>query len=157
MKDEQIIKGLECCTSRTSRNFVTACRGCPFNSTCEGGMTLRKCSLDLIKRQKAELTAVYKIMAKQDEEISDLNKKVASRENLEESFQKTTGEFDKRLEKTVKAEHREAIKEFAKRLKKYFNKYSGAYWPFKGEPKHIPEDIIPDIDKIVKEMTEEEK
>ena len=49
----------------------------------------------------------------------------------------------------------EAIKEFAERLKKYFKKFSGAYWMFKGEPKHIPDDIILDIDNLVKETEEE--
>lgn len=86
-------------------------------------------------------------MNKQDEEISELNRKVASRENLEESFLKTTKAFDKRLEKTVKAERRDTIKEFAERLKRYSFVDNLSL-----DGKETV--YVDDIDNLVKEMTE---
>lgn len=102
-----------------------------------------------LERKENELNALYKITDKQDDEISELYRKVASRENLEESFQKTTRNFDKRLEKTVEAERREAIKEFVEKLKAEIDIKAT-----RTTQKALLETII---DKIVKEMTEEEK
>lgn len=58
-----------------------------------------------------------------------------------------TAEFDKRLEKTVKAERREAIKEFAERLKLKLQ------WDCVFSDKLVFKN---DIDNLVKEMTEGE-
>lgn len=104
--------------------------------------------LDLINRQKAELSALYKIMNKQDDEISELYRKVASRENLEESFQKTTREFDKRLEKTVKSERREAIKEFADKINELLARYSHLH----NNAENARQDIIEAVDGTDIEM-----
>lgn len=55
MTDEQIVKALECCVSRTG---CDACRGCPFNEDklCDKDrFALEKHSLALIKRQQAEI------------------------------------------------------------------------------------------------------
>lgn len=143
MTDEQIIKALECC--HKFGDFGCGC--CPISDEMCCRDDLKTSVLYLINRQKAELSALYKIMNKQDEEISELNRKVASRENLEESFLKTTKEFDKSLEKQVKLERREAIKEFAERLK---NKNVQGFWD---ENAYVGVD---DIDNLVKEMTEGE-
>lgn len=95
MTAEQIIKNAEYhqlgnCSRCDYKNYGSNCLHELLND-----------SIKLSNRQKAELSAVYKIMGKQDEEISELNRKVASRENLEESFLKTTKEFDKRLKKLL--------------------------------------------------------
>lgn len=137
MTYEQIIKNAE-------RHKLGNCSQCDYKNY--GSNCLHELLNDTIKlsnRQKAELSALYKIVNKQDEEISELNRKVASRENLEESFLKTTKEFDKRLEKIVKAERREAIKEFAERLKNTNSTMD----------KRIIS--VERIDNLVKEMTEE--
>ena len=55
MTDEQIVKALECCVKYET---YMACRGCPFHESgiCEeDGLALEKHSLDLIKRQQAEI------------------------------------------------------------------------------------------------------
>lgn len=101
---------------------------------------------------KAELSALYKIINKQDDEISELNRKVASRENLEESFSKTIRQFDKRLEKTVKSERRKAIKEFAERLKEMIYTHADRV---DVDGVVLLTRIDNNIDNIVKEMTEE--
>lgn len=141
--DEEVVKALEDYIKENEFEY--------FHSNMMGEYPLIRKSIDLIKRQKAELSALYKIMNKQDEEISELNKKVASRENLEESFLKTTTEFDKKLEKQVKLERREAIKEFAERLKEII---------YTHENRVDVDGIIlltridNSIDNLVKEMTE---
>ena len=140
MTDEQIIKALECCICSTP------CNKCLLLGTSDCMNKLMQNAINLINRQKAELSALYKIMNKQVEEISELNREVASRGNIEESFQKSTKRFDKRLEKTVKAERREAIKEFAERLKKEALINSGYEVLQAGT-----------IDNLVKEMTEVQK
>ncbi len=148
MTDEKIIKNAE-------RHKLGNCSQCDYKNY--GSNCLHELLNDTIKlsnRQKAELSALYKIVNKQDEEISELNRKVASRENLEESFLKTTKEFDKRLEKTVKAERREAIKEFTERIKRYID--VGHLRP----PTEICFSelaVIEMIDNLVKEMTKEKE
>lgn len=182
MTDEQIIKALDCCHSELGN----MCSICPLfdpdNDYCED--ELHKNALDLINRQnneidnlkvelkvmrgaanlyklelerkENELNALYKIMNKQDDETSELYRKVASRENLEESFLKTTKEFDKRLEKTVKAERREAIKEFAERLKEYELCMFCSFPDNKSLGSNQYMVLSDSIDNLVEEMTEED-
>lgn len=113
MTDNEIIKALECCRDCN-------CKECPCYKVIDGEMRCTEIDekeiLDLINRQKAEVEALYEINAKSDEEISELRKELLKRQNLEESFINSTKQFDKRLEKTVKLERAEAIKEFAKML-----------------------------------------
>lgn len=101
--------------------------------------------LSLIDRKNAEIEALYKILKRSDEEISELNGKLAKRQNLEESFSKTMRGFDKRLAKTVRLERDKTIKEFAERLKKIVQFTDDTYecWEIEGY-----------IDDLVKEMTE---
>lgn len=146
MTDEQIIKAMQCVIG----NGVD-CTECEYQEALPFPSCMRMCAenaLNLINRQKTELSVLCKIINKQDEEISELSRKVASRENLEESFLKTTKEFSKKLEKTVKAECREAIKEFAKQLKGYTIGENGS----KEKAYFFVE--VQDIDNLVKEMTE---
>lgn len=143
MTDEQIIKALECCICSTP------CNKCLLLGTSDCMNKLMQNAINLINRQKAELSVLCKIINNANEEISELSRKVASRENLEESFLKTTKAFDKKLEKQVKLERREAIKEFAERLKEkcyeYFQETYEMLSPY------VTDD---DIDNLVKEMTE---
>ena len=127
MTDNEIIKAMQCVMGND-----VSCSECEYQKALPFPSCRRMCAknaLDLINRQKAE------------------------NESLKVDLAKCSIRLDN-LYKTADEIKSEAIKEFAERLKKYFKKFSGAYWMFKGEPKHIPEDIIPDIDKIVKEMTE---
>ena len=49
MKDNEIIKALECCYTYFD------CDGCPFEEPCSGLNVLTENTLDLINRQKAEI------------------------------------------------------------------------------------------------------
>lgn len=150
MTDEQIIKAFEEILKNQNNKLSLIER-----AVCDD-------VLSLANRQKAELSALYEIINKQNDEISKLNRKVASRENLEKSFLKTTKEFDKRLEKTVKAERKEAIKEFAERLTtKIMNHvvYKNDCHNFSGNPEYLIRmvTVCDYITDLVKEITEEEK
>lgn len=129
--DEEIIEALDLCTQQ---NGSIPCYDCPCwnddEQECEG--IDYTATLDLINRRKAEIEKLEKentvfgeIIKKQDNEISALRKDLLKRENLEESFSKSVKQFDKRLEKTVKLERAEAIKEFAGIIKnkRYDNRY----------------------------------
>lgn len=107
-------------------------------------------TLELINRQKAEIEELHS-----DKIIAETHER-AARDlfvNCTQQLNEANAENERLLQKLQQLKS-EAIKEFAERLKKYFKKFSGAYWQFKGEPKHIPDDIILDIDNLVKEMTE---
>ena len=93
--DEEIIMRLERCVSRGNRNYDT------------------DIVLDLIRRQKEEIEALYRINAESEKEIYEIRKELLGKENLEESFKRSVRDFDKRLENTVKLERVYAYKEFA--------------------------------------------
>lgn len=108
MTYEEIIKGL------TELSLYTGFQ--------EKHIQVLKASLGLITRQKSEIEVLYQINTKSEKEIYELRKRLLSRENLEESFNRSVRAFDKRLEKTVKLERATACKEFAERLKnKWFD------------------------------------
>ena len=74
MTDEQIIKALERCGE------TPKCKECPYGKKCKD---LPKDTLDLIKRQKAEIAGLIagqetlqKCIAEKDAEIEKLNKEV---------------------------------------------------------------------------------
>ena len=152
MTDNEIIKALECCSID---NHIGVCKECPFADVCdEDDQALQKHALDLINRQRAEIERLEKentvfgeIIKKQDDEIYALRKDLLKRENLEESFSKSVKQFDKRLEKTVKLERAEAIKEFAEKLKHFII-------PQKADGYTREIVLKSDIDNLVKEMPE---
>ena len=131
MTDNDIIKALECCCKNNN------CEGCPldyfdFSSQCASELAIK--SLDLINRQQAENERLEKentvfgeIIKKQDDEISALRKDLLKRENLEESYSKSVKQFDKRLEKTVKLERAEAVKECLAKVKNYIKTHCNPY------------------------------
>ena len=51
MTDTEIIKALECCAS----DYINACDDCHFQKRCLQDEKLEVLTLDLIKRQKAEI------------------------------------------------------------------------------------------------------
>lgn len=120
-----------------------------------------------IEKLRAENEALWKINKQSEEEIHELRQELLKRKNLEESFCKTTKQFDKQLAKTVKLERAEAIKEFAERLKENFFDLDVQ---FEGKRKTVPVKecimqsnwllhsvAIQEIDNLVKEITENNK
>ena len=149
LTDEEVVKALECC------------KDCSINLNFEIVQKIEDKNkeilelIDIINSLKAEIEKLEKentvfgeIIKKQDDEISALRKDLLKRENLEESFSKSVKQFDKRLEKTVKLERAEAIKEFAGIIKnKWFdNRYDSPDVDF--------DDFI---SNLLKEMVGEEK
>lgn len=147
MTYEEIIKGL------TELSLYTGFQ--------EKHIQVLKASLDLITHQKSEIEVLYQINAKSEKEIYELRKRLLSRENLEESFNRSVRAFDKRLEKTVKLERAAAYKEFAEKLKNEIisntaygcdtSQHTG-YYDYQIKIGDIPEYI----DNLLKEMEKED-
>lgn len=70
-----------------------------------------------IERKEKEVEAFARWNIEYQTETYELRKSLLSRENLEESFSKSVKQFDKRLEKTVKLERAEAVKECIEKIK----------------------------------------
>lgn len=145
MTDEQIINALECCVRYENH---MACRGCPFNESgvCEAdGLALQKYSLDLVKRQQAEI----EVLKKAGNKIDSLGL-VAALTDQRERLIRAKNEW----EREVRAE---AVREFAERLKELsvcgtIREYSDA-----NNISYMLEDMVSeDIDNLAKEMTEKE-
>lgn len=150
MTDEQIIKNAE-------RHKLGSCSQCDYKNYGSNCLhELLNDSIKLSNRQRAELSALYKIMNKQDEEISELNRKVASIETLKKMNEQLGDDVDRKynlickLEEDLRDSKSEAIKEFAERLKKYSFVDNLSL-----DGKETV--YIQDIDNLVKEMTEENK
>lgn len=106
-----------------------------------------------VEQLKAVNEALWKINKQSEEEIYELRTELLKRQNLEESFCKTTKQFDKRLAKTVKLERTKAIKEFAAKLiVKLDNEALTEFEIYDG---YDIEDTKLVIDNLVKEMTDE--
>ena len=162
LTDEEIISSLE--VIATTRNCDECkIRNCKWG-TCNCSQITANAALDLINRQKAKIEKLEKentvfgeIIKKQDDEISALRKDLLKRENLEESFSKSVKQFDKRLEKTVKLERAEAIKEFAEMLNDRIINFPSVYpvenatLAFLNGSSHREPEILEIINKLVKE------
>ena len=117
MTDNEIIKALECCTQQVG------CKGCPLVISNEmkyhGGYAcaekLRKSSLDLINRQKAEIEKLERIEAIGTKTIETQNAEIERLQNerIERIRELTRVVYDKEIAKAKV----EAIKEFAERVK----------------------------------------
>ena len=126
MTEEQIIKALEYCFTRGFDE--STCYECPFyTATAKCTEDLRESVLDLINRQKAE--------------IERLKRDIAIHEHVHE-------ESNAAYQVLVKQAKSEAIKEFAERLKKHSFVDNLSL-----DGKETV--YVDDIDKLVKEMTEE--
>lgn len=128
MKDNEIIKGLECCQTEYDRKCKQGCPYMQFQKKCISVDTcssrLRADLLDLINRQKAEI------------------------ERLEEEVDIVSSSKRTILDR-IPYERSEAINEFVEKFKE------DCHWVI--DDKYIEEDIIKYIDNIVKEMTKEER
>ena len=133
MTDNEIIKALECCTQQAG------CSGCPLVNSIQmkyrGGYAcaeeMRKCALDLINRQKAEIERLEK------KANTPFAKITFDRDELQEIVY----EYVKNIEIDINLAKSEAIKEFAERLKC-------------GVPQETGVIRCADVDNLVKEMTE---
>lgn len=137
MKDNEIIKALECCASSSQ---VSACDGCPYNREsliCE--MLKSRDALDLINRQKAEIERLEKqIKELLISEVCELHIP------MEIAFRVRKGHP---VFKEIKSE---VVKEFAEKLKEKKCSYSETEHTFDFDGV-----TVEDIDDLVKEMTEE--
>ena len=109
-----------------------------------------------IERLEKENTVFGEIIKKQDDEINALRKDLLKRENLEESYSKSVKKCDKRLEKTVKLERAEAVKECLAKVKNYIKTHCNPY----GKPDFDYDTsikILNFIYKLAKEMVGEEE
>ena len=96
MRDNEIIKAIECCLSDEP---MPCQQHCPFVEKCRGGECLDTYAIDLFNRQKAEI------------------------ENYRHNNQKLVVE-NLQMIKSIKHLKAEAIKEFAERLKDKSSKIS---------------------------------
>lgn len=126
MTDNEIIKYMQCVIGNE-----VSCSECTYQKvlpfpSCR--MMCAKNALDLINRQKAE--------------ILELQKRIINWRT----------DMDYRPDE-IKSE---AIKEFAERLKHEITSAIDTYYNSNGGGYYLAEDVIDDIDNIVKEMTEVE-
>ena len=137
MTYDEIIKALERCPQHTE------CCYCNSLEECGNKRILTTSVLDLINRQKKEIERLGKESKDKERAYTDeycLRKEWQSkcRDLLEEK-------------QTVKSE---AIKEFAEKLKHEITSAIDTYYNSNGGGYYLAEDVIDDIDNIVKEMTE---
>ena len=128
MTDKDIIKALECCGIKTDG------KGCYFDTHESEEICAReivKNAFDLLNRQKEEIEFLRKTIGKNDKKALDVT--------LEE----------------IEKYRVEAIKEFAERLKQTITNEINTYYNSNGGGYYLAEDVIEDIDNLVKEMTEE--
>ena len=129
MTDKDIIKALECCGIKTD------CKGCYFDTHESEDICAReivKNAFDLINRQKEEIEFLRKTIGKNDKKALDV-----TLEEIEKSRVEAIIGFAERLKQTITNE-----------INTYYNSNGGGYY--------LAEDVIEDIDNLVKEMTEVE-
>ena len=130
MIDNEIMKNLECCSRR---NEDLSCKDCSNNKIYKIGQicfqNLMGDAFELVSRQKAEIERLQK-------NIDGLNI------------------FTKNHITVIRLQ---AIKEFADRLKETITSEINTYYNSNGGGYYLAEDVIEDIDNLVKEMTEELK
>lgn len=130
MRDEEIVKALECCSLYDGY----ACKICPIDfKDCSNGH-LEKFALDLINRQKETIEQLKTALFKCGEEMAEKQATISRRmDEIDMMFTK----FE-----TIAAE---AVKEFAEKVKEKIRTMS----------RIVVYDE--DIDNLVKEFTEEQK
>lgn len=130
MTDNEIIKSMQCVIGKEMLcSECTYQKVLPFPS-CR--MMCAKNALDLINRQNAE--------------IERLNIELQSMRSAANSYKMH-----------YEAAKSEAIKEFAERLNGTITNAINAYYNSNGGGYYLAEDVIEDIDNLVKEMTEVEE
>ena len=117
MTKDEIKKALECC-SNPSINF---CKDCPYNnngefSCCDGEMC--KDALNLITEQEKKIERL------KDENKENCWKCIEAKRVTEEDYAKLQEEFANyqiASDKEIMAQKKQAVKEFAEKLKDYIN------------------------------------
>lgn len=165
LTNDEIIKALECCVSDDGvAQGQRPCKECPLLQDDVCSDSLRKLSLDLIKRtkleskkyrgkctaQKREITRLYEETNRQKAEIEsirklimDSNKEIERLEKENEVMKTNCNSMCVSMPNIAKAERTEAIKEFAERGKDTFtppHDYSCKYIKY-------------ELDNLVKELT----
>lgn len=144
MRDNEIIKALECCSSNATGD--EHCKDCPYNFTEYCGEESAKDILDLIKRKDAEIERLETIKKYIDIVIHE-DCEYPTAESYNKAFQKALA----RLYDNTKAKS-EAYKEFAEELKRHCSDIDSDNI---NEPTVlILWDAEATIDDAVKEMTE---
>lgn len=117
MTNEEIKKALECCSNPS----INSCKDCPYNnngefSCCDGEMY--KDALNLITEQEKEIERL------KDENKENCWKCIEAKRVTEEDCAKLQEEFANyqiASDKEIMAQKKQAVKEFAEKLKDYIN------------------------------------
>lgn len=156
MKDNEIIKALECCKDND-------CDNCPFEEQCRRNGSLADIALDLINRQKAEIVKLEKVEKYADKTIkaqaAEIERLQAENKKQKAILEEINDEinplpFETDFDIAMKKAKYEAIKEFAERLKieAFECDVSFGY----GKECYQQAVAVIEIDNLVKEMTEDE-
>ena len=143
MTDNEIIKALECCNGWDGR-----CLNCPLNregTNCKE--KLNSYALVLINRQKAEIEMLKDLITYQKQEIKE----------KEQKYNQVVDDMFGLIETTrneIAESKSEAIKKFAERSKETISNAINTYYNSNCGGYYLAEDVIEDIDNLVKEMTE---
>ena len=117
MNIDDIKKGLECCSNPS----INSCKDCPYNnngefSCCDGEMC--KDALNLITEQEKKIERL------KDENKENCWKCIEAKRVTEEDYAKLQEEFANyqiASDKEIMAQKKQAVKEFAEKLKDYIN------------------------------------
>ena len=117
MNIDDIKKGLECCSNPS----INSCKDCPYNnngefSCCDGEMC--KDALNLITKQEKKIERL------KDENKENCWKCIEAKRVTEEDYAKLQEEFANyqiASDKEIMAQKKQAVKEFAEKLKDYIN------------------------------------
>lgn len=142
--DEEVIKGLECCTNCICNHAKTDTE-CPLVKMAFCKNYLMKQSLALINRQKVEIERLQAVHADMTESLrlaAEANKDIS----VELDAMRGAANSYKMHYETARAE---AIKEFAKKIK------TDAQWIC--DDNYIEGALIKYVDTLVKEMTENKR
>ena len=131
MTDNKTIKALELAIHRY--------KDTTHHVSCIVDINILKKAINLINRQKAEIERL-------EEESADKERAYTAEYCLR-----------KELKTEFKTAQSETIKEFAERLKETITNAINTYYNSNGGGYYLAEDVIEDIDDLVKEMTEVEE
>ena len=111
MKDNEIIKALECCMNDDCDNCPNGFGNCEHN--------LAKLSIDLINRQKAEIERLQKQL-KEGIDLSDCAVKIFKSVAIKEFLERFSNAIDEKVDDSIKAlnPHLYITKEIARDLVK---------------------------------------
>ena len=117
MNIDDIKKGLECCSNPS----INSCKDCPYNnngefSCCDGEMC--KDALNLITEQEKKIERL------KDENKENCWKCIEAKRVTEEDYaklQELFAQYQMASDKEIMAQKKQAVKEFAEKLKDYIN------------------------------------